>query len=67
MLMPVKILEGRKNSAKYLATMKSFCVPIMNLNVESKIYLVQDNNSMYVSRQSVDFFKEQDFELIEFL
>ena len=33
------------NSVKYLATMKSFCVSIMNLNIESNIHLVQDNCS----------------------
>ena len=70
MLMPngliaAKILEGRQNSENYIATIKEFCVPIMHLNIAPKIYLVQDNCSIHVSKRSTDFFKTQDFELIE--
>ena len=38
-LIDVNILEGKQNSEKYVATIKSFCVPIMKLNIRSKIYL----------------------------
>jgi len=70
MLMPngliaVKLLEGKQNAAKYVATIKLFCVPIMNLNIQTKIYLVQDNCSIHVAKQSQEFFKTQNFEVIE--
>lgn len=70
MLMPngliaVKILVGKQNAAKYITTIKSFCVPIMNLNVQPKIYLVQDNCSIHVAKQSKEFFKNQQFERID--
>ena len=70
MLMPngliaLKILEGKQNADKYIDTIKSFCVPIMNLNIQSKIYLVQDNCSIHVAKQSKEFFKTQDFETVQ--
>ena len=65
-LIVAKTLEWRQNSAKYLVTMKLLCVPIINLYIESKIYLLHDNCSMHVFGQYMDFFKMQDFELIEF-
>jgi len=70
MLMPngliaVKTLEGKQNAAKYIATIKSFCVPIMNLNIRPKIYLVQDNCSIHVAKQCKEFFKTQHFQIIE--
>ena len=50
---------------KNISTIKSFCVPIMKLNIQPKIYLVQDNCSIHVTNQSKEFFEIQDFELIE--
>ena len=50
-LIAVKILEGKQNAAKYITTIKSFCVPIINLNVQPKVYLVQDNCSIHVDKQ----------------
>ena len=64
-LSAVKILERKQNTGKYIATIKSFCVPIMNLNIQPKIYLVQDNCRIHVANQSKEFFKIQDFELID--
>jgi len=70
MLMPngliaLKELQGRQDAAKYIETMKTFGVPIMNMNVKHRIGLVQDNCSIHVASVARDFFKTQDLDLIE--
>jgi len=60
-----RFLEGTQNSENYVATIEEFCMPIMKLNIAPKIYLVQDNCSIHVFKRSTDFFKTQDFEIIE--
>ena len=45
--------------------MKTFCVPIMNLNLKPKIWLVQDNCTIHVSKLSKEFFETQNFGMIQ--
>jgi len=68
MLMPsgliaVKVLSGKQITVKYVHTSKTFCVPIMNLNMALKIWLVQDNYSIYVAKFAKSYFETQNFEV----
>jgi len=67
MLMPssliaVKVLSGNETTVTYVDTLKTFYVPIMNLNMAPKIWLVQDNCSIHIAKS---YFETQNFEVIE--
>ena len=61
----VKVPGGNQNAAKYIELMKTNCVPIMTSNMKPKIHMVQDNCSIHVAKIAKDYFKTQNFNLIE--
>lgn len=63
-LIAVKVLEGRQTAVTYVDTIKSFCVPIMKLNIPPQIWLVQDNCSIHVAQFSKDYFETENFNVL---
>ena len=64
-LIAIKVLQGKQTAATYVETIKFVCVPIMKLNLEPKIWLVQDNCSIHVTKSTMNYFKTENFELID--
>jgi len=64
-LIAIKVLQGIQTAATYVETIKSFCVPIMKLNLEPKIWLVQDNCIIHVAKSTIYYLKTENFELID--
>lgn len=70
MLMPngliaVKQMIGKQTSEKYIELLQTFAVPIMNLNMKSEFYFIQDNCSIHVSKLSKQFLDTQSFKVLE--
>ena len=61
----VKVLQRKQTAATYVEIIKSFCVPIMMLNLEPNIWLVQDNCSIHATKSKMNYFKTENFELID--
>lgn len=64
-LIAIKKLIGKQNSEKYINLMKTYAVPIMNLNLEPNYNFVQDNCSIHVSQTSRNYFENQHFHLLK--
>ena len=64
-LIGVKVLSGKQTTITYVDTLKIFCVPIMNLYMAPKIWLVQVNCNIHVAKFAKSYFETQNFELIE--
>ena len=64
-LIAVKVLSGKQTTVTYVDTLKTVCVPIMNLNVALNIWLVQDNCTIHVAKFTKSNFETKNFEVIE--
>lgn len=53
-LVSVKFIQNKFNSDKYIELLKTFAIPIMNLNYKS-YWFVQDNASIHASKKVVQY------------
>ena len=64
-LVAIKIMEGRQNSEKYIELLRTFAVPIINLNYKNPYHFIQGNCMIRVSPKTKNYRQTQMFNVVK--